>query len=1122
MSLSIDIRSSQTRTELASNTDSVKTTVDQKEPSNIQSVDHTIIKEWKKRRKDEGPSKIRLHDQAYDLFKYLRTALEAAARHEELPRVISEIKIFLKDEKKTHEIDDCIRWLVLDRAVQQCELGADDCGFSAVRTEAAKEDIGNEKNICIIIIRIIIEVSPHLSFINLYTPHTTSKQFPVSEWKPLTRNCHFDKVHSRSEKGNSKSTPLHIAAANGNGKAIKHMIHEGRHFQPDILLHILKLKNPDSTSEKTPLSLAATAQAGDLGGLHALLGFNTGIADKPDTTFTDALKKGRGNVVEVFLQQPERRKKFANTNNILSAIQPLENIDKITNQDTDEDANQDTRSTERRTKQVDVINTLIKAADPQSRTNEKVVEKIIQLDLEEVWSKNESIFKSDTSGLLHLAVQHQKIGFVKKFLQYDDESITTRSHNHYPLWHNNNIMENSMSIRRVLKDEASKVTQREIRDLIVAATIKSKRVNKMQDLLEIFQLSDVNELCFDLSRFNSKAYSVSDFVRSLIRHQDYANLLSYEETLKYAAFPALDLQVDKRERFGDNIQFEHSEIFDVLDWLKKEKKVTDIIELTVLDRLVNPHDEVSIGIYVKKFNVEVLNWRILDLSISVFKNSEPSENNALQQIRELHLYTSGKRAVISHWLSEDGICSLTNLTTLEIYVIQELATRDRCRAIVAFIESEFSRLSEEINEKREKLRLENTQNTSNSQDTQDADDIWKLTVGVSIRPWNPTEEREADLGEIAERAVPKLSRFIKGYRTYVRDITKEDQTHARDITKEDQTHAPDINKEGSAKFRPIRVAVIDNGILSISPSVEAPSVASKAINVSEYSSALNVSDSSYKKNTTSNGYRIEKDGEYKTLWSRIKKGRSFVDDESRVSSWLFASDPHGTQMANLICAIDPCCDLYVAKVAEGRSGIIPARVERAVRWAISQDVDIISMSFAILEGTIGLSNACADAINKGIIILCSTPDEGLNTEKSCISGYSDTITITACDEFGIVSPNAPSYFQYAIRGIDVAAGTVPFLESKDYISGSSVSTAIAAGLSSLILACDRLAKERKNYERGDRARIVKHHFGKMVASNKKYIMLERFAEIDKKIKDGRYINAKDIIEGFFLGEKYAE
>lgn len=31
---------------------------------------------------------------------------------------------------------------------------------------------------------------------------------------------------------------------------------------------------------------------------------------------------------------------------------------------------------------------------------------------------------------------------------------------------------------------------------------------------------------------------------------------------------------------------------------------------------------------------------------------------------------------------------------------------------------------------------------------------------------------------------------------------------------------------------------------------------------------------------------------HETLWSRIKEGKSFVDDDYRVSPWLFASDPH--------------------------------------------------------------------------------------------------------------------------------------------------------------------------------------------------------------------------------------
>lgn len=62
------------------------------------------------------------------------------------------------------------------------------------------------------------------------------------------------------------------------------------------------------------------------------------------------------------------------------------------------------------------------------------------------------------------------------------------------------------------------------------------------------------------------------------------------------------------------------------------------------------------------------------------------------------------------------------------------------------------------------------------------------------------------------------------------------------------------------------------------------------------------------------------------LWPRIAEGESFIDDTTRLPPWQFASDPHGTQIANVISAIDPHCEIYVAKVTEGRHGIMPDNV----------------------------------------------------------------------------------------------------------------------------------------------------------------------------------------------------
>lgn len=71
-----------------------------------------------------------------------------------------------------------------------------------------------------------------------------------------------------------------------------------------------------------------------------------------------------------------------------------------------------------------------------------------------------------------------------------------------------------------------------------------------------------------------------------------------------------------------------------------------------------------------------------------------------------------------------------------------------------------------------------------------------------------------------------------------------------------------------------------------------------------------------------------KDGSEQGLSSRIKAGRSFVDSNSKFCPWQFPSDPHGTQMANLVCALDPLCEIYVARVAEDSFGIKAENVAR--------------------------------------------------------------------------------------------------------------------------------------------------------------------------------------------------
>ncbi|KAF5014570.1 hypothetical protein F66182_14396, partial [Fusarium sp. NRRL 66182] len=204
----------------------------------------------------------------------------------------------------------------------------------------------------------------------------------------------------------------------------------------------------------------------------------------------------------------------------------------------------------------------------------------------------------------------------------------------------------------------------------------------MDVLTDILHQSDesFNDLCFDISRFNAPAFQVSDFIGSLI-HQDnieQQQMLKYERTLKYVEFPSLDMMAESREGFKEStyLKTTHREVFQILEWLNVKKGVQKIIKLVVPDRLVNPHDELEMAWYVNQFQVEVLDWKTLDLSISAFQNPLPpkrlkqteietsataairikptlgktlgksEKKKPTEHLRELSLYSSGRRAAV--------------------------------------------------------------------------------------------------------------------------------------------------------------------------------------------------------------------------------------------------------------------------------------------------------------------------------------------------------------------------------------------------------------------------------------------------------------------------------------------
>ncbi|KAH8802523.1 putative subtilisin [Xylogone sp. PMI_703] len=189
-----------------------------------------------------------------------------------------------------------------------------------------------------------------------------------------------------------------------------------------------------------------------------------------------------------------------------------------------------------------------------------------------------------------------------------------------------------------------------------------------------------------------------------------------------------------------------------------------------------------------------------------------------------------------------------------------------------------------------------------------------------------------------------------------------------------------------------------------------------------------------------------------------------------VNSYFVPRGKHGTLMAQLICRICPGTQLYIARLEElptltGNGRRVTARsAAKAVDWAVSCGVDIISMSWTIQtavqenEDMKKFEAAINRAYTAKVLMFCSASDQGANSKEPCYPGHwQQCIRIGGAtftgEKLTWVDDNVDFWFP---------GRNVPF-HSKDgrsvvYESGSSIATAAASGLAGVLIYSARLLK----------------------------------------------------------------
>ncbi|UKZ73679.1 hypothetical protein TrVFT333_001329 [Trichoderma virens FT-333] len=401
-------------------------------------------------------------------------------------------------------------------------------------------------------------------------------------------------------------------------------------------------------------------------------------------------------------------------------------------------------------------------------------------------------------------------------------------------------------------------------------------------------------------------------------------------------------------------------------------------------------------------------------------------------IEELHLYSSGNPSVHDQWLSR--LPRFKQLKKLFVYVVNDVIKPRLLKQITEDLESDLNELN----------RIQGYPWASEEED------------GSGSLDGNPERHPKIKVSQIWVREPDNLAMVDQSLDNRTSDVLS---LHLAKFVK----RFCDYNREHS-KIRKTKVALIDSGVVA----------------VGRYGENLS-------------------DDIYSTVARQIVGGTSLVSRDGEETNWYHATEPHGTQMAALICTLNPLCNIYVIKVAESNaSGITGNNVAKAIEWARDKGVDIISLSLvAFSDPDNKMFEAIKAAREDDIVITCSTSDEGNVSARSVGENNENVLSIAACDRWGNLLPQSRrTGFNYQFLGHNVHVGQVPYLESREIIEGSSVSTAIAAGMASLILACTRISSPTLNldlYEEDGRRRswrcdAVKKRFDSM--SEGKWVILD--------------------------------
>ncbi|KAI9769834.1 MAG: hypothetical protein M1840_003828 [Geoglossum simile] len=523
--------------------------------------------------------------------------------------------------------------------------------------------------------------------------------------------------------------------------------------------------------------------------------------------------------------------------------------------------------------------------------------------------------------------------------------------------------------------------------------------------------------------------------------------------LRYVSLPqaTVALMPDEKMNTIPTSKYLDNRLF-YFDWLHKDMGVEKILKV-IVDDMKTPHSDVAIeqaiggrnvqtGNKKHSFDVEILQWRKVDLCPETIRRAAPS-------VTELHLEWSGSNSVLRGWSDRDGLPRLEFLRKIYLTYTQPLQEGLESR-----------RRTENIDEFQK--RLNDYRRDQQRSPLNFPEPLGQQPNKKPVEPWGLPDGKYPLIEVIKNQQMP-------GGGPPPTKSTNNDKT-------------PEGPKHQWLKYLQEFVHFIPKDFPEDMDNLNLDEEVTKNVTVALIDDGVDVF-------TRNMGDRSE----------RVKDGLSVDKTNAHHSaSEFYSCSGHGTLMAKLILAVCPNADIipYRVMVRPDKDSHVPRpdpeSAAKAIKHAIKKGVDVISMSWSVEGSPLGQSETDSglflleNAVNSTHpnpipLMFCSASDDAGSSSGNKKKEYPASCTnkifrIGAATDLsqtwvhvkhpneahfffpGVKIPELREQFQYEYKTAE---------QDPDPRSGSSIATALAAGLAALILHCTKLGIYYSQKERQD-------------------------------------------------------